>query len=425
MASAPQVWGVMAVLDYLRTLALKGEAKQDRIRVMIVGRENVGKTSLCQALTALVNGRKTLRGQRRAPVATDGVDIHTLIDNEQHVSFSIWDLAGQELYQNTHTLFLISQSVYVIAVNMNSPNDIANVEYWLELLQARAGTPPVLFVGTHAEIASSAQVEAFRKFHTRWSPRFPFCKASYPVSSVSGYGLRDFKNACVSVAREQNWIGGLIPVSYLALAAHLDGLRRNMRVPTLPLGRYTEIAVQLGLTQEGIGAATKYLVNTGHALYFGELNPALREVLFLDPQWLPRVFATIITMKQTLVQHGRLSPVGMRQVWQEPAFPPDTHEQLISLFEEFDFFYRLPDSDVILVPALLSPAPPPPEQSDALWPPADVSTQVSRIVELGFVPSGFIGRLLVSLLKAGWRILLAWRWGWYVLLMRCILQHSV
>lgn len=257
----------------------------------------------------------------------------------------------------------------------------------------------MLFVGTHAELLNSSAVENFRKFHTRYTLRFPFCRASYPVSCVSGYGLRDFKNGCVAIAREMNWIGGLIPASYVALASHLDGLRQNSRVPTLPLARYKEIAEHLGINADGLGAATKYLVNTGHALYFGELNPALRDTLFLDAQWLPKVFATIITMKQTFHQAGMLSRVAMRQIWQAPAFPPDTHDQIISLFEEFDFFYRLPDSDLIVVPSLLPAAAPPAEQLDKVWPPGDVASQVSRIVELGFVPRGFIGRLLVSLLK--------------------------
>lgn len=159
ITSSDEVWGVMAVLDYLRSLALKGEAKQDRIRVMIVGRENVGKTSLCVALTNLLAGRKTVRLNSsassklaRAPVATDGVDIHTLQDAEQHVSFSLWDLAGQELYQVTHTLFLNSQSVYVIAVNMTAPDDIANIEY---AAQSHAFTDAHLSVAHTSGIGSS------------------------------------------------------------------------------------------------------------------------------------------------------------------------------------------------------------------------------------------------------------------------------
>ncbi len=70
-----------------------------------------------------------------------------------------------------HSFFLSSQAIYILALNLTCDATANKLEYWLQLIRARAGaTPPVLLVGTHADAPSvdQSQLDQFvAAFHVR------------------------------------------------------------------------------------------------------------------------------------------------------------------------------------------------------------------------------------------------------------------
>ena len=120
------------VLAYMANM-LGGTRRVYRMKLMIVGQENVGKTSVMKALKRKTE-KKRLEGVREAGglgggegernVATDGIDIgewvvkSSLLGGEERVEFSSWDFAGQDVYYSTHHLFLSKRAVYVVVFNV-------------------------------------------------------------------------------------------------------------------------------------------------------------------------------------------------------------------------------------------------------------------------------------------------------------------
>jgi len=104
---------------------------------MVVGDENVGKTSLLNCL----RGPK----QKKETIATDGIDIHEWSENatiegqKVPIRFDAWDFAGQDIYLVTHQFFLSDRSIYAIVFNPLDPN-FYKVYYWLKSLQKVKGT---------------------------------------------------------------------------------------------------------------------------------------------------------------------------------------------------------------------------------------------------------------------------------------------
>jgi len=80
---------------------------------MIVGDENVGKTSLLNCLK---------QEKKKDTIAIDGIDIQDWVENiivennKVELKFSVWDFAGQDIYLITHS-FVLSRSIYLIVFN--------------------------------------------------------------------------------------------------------------------------------------------------------------------------------------------------------------------------------------------------------------------------------------------------------------------
>src|SRR4051794_1505919 len=98
-------------LPYLRDL-LEQASGCYRAKVMLVGKENVGKTSLRDCFAR--------RKKRGVNLSTDGVDIETLSCQvnangaQRNIKLNVWDFAGQEIYYTSHQLFLSERAVYLV-----------------------------------------------------------------------------------------------------------------------------------------------------------------------------------------------------------------------------------------------------------------------------------------------------------------------
>ena len=181
------------------------------VKVLLVGRENVGKSSLARALAnagvahlrgsaesdSLANsadsdgdaasstasndspllgarsvsrpssgtptgGRRRLLLSRSAAKAaknlsTDGIASATVALDwtpangptvRGGLQIDVWDFAGQALYGATHQFFVSPRSIFIVCFDLRHERDEA-IERWLETIVSRAGPDaPVLLVGT-------------------------------------------------------------------------------------------------------------------------------------------------------------------------------------------------------------------------------------------------------------------------------------
>ena len=113
--------GLKSIMGYFSDL-LSGEPCY-RMKLMFVGQENVGKSSLLHALMNLKNKKRVKRGN----ISTDGIDIErwTFKTNKQNITFSAWDFAGQEIYYTTHSFFLSQKAIYILVWDLRYAEDNA------------------------------------------------------------------------------------------------------------------------------------------------------------------------------------------------------------------------------------------------------------------------------------------------------------
>jgi len=64
------------------------------------------------------------------------------------------------------------------------------------------------------------------------------------------------------------------------------------------------LAVELNVTPESVSEALRFLNSVGDVMFFGgdttDNSDGLAGLIFLDPQWLTNVLATVVTMRHNL-----------------------------------------------------------------------------------------------------------------------------
>lgn len=464
---------------YLEENRLRGEECY-RTKLLIVGQENVGKTSLLRCLAkeaninlnsqnndSYVSSNSQNKLQRTGkPISTDGIDIQTIffeteISNKtKNIQFSIWDFAGQEIYYTTHSFFLSERSIYVIVFNLELGANNCKVDHWLNSVKSHSPQSPIILVGTNLDTdklkrshINKEMERLYKKYHKTFN-----IKTTIAVSCETNENISSFVEKLVDIAKKEPYMGAKIPTSYLTLEDICIMERKNKldqgQLPICKFDKIREIARKgkffiqdtsnKDLFDAQLSMAIDILHLHGSLLRFKDITPELDNLIILDPQWLTKVFATIITTKMNFIKEGIIEVSTLfKHVWKE--YPKDLHVMLLNLLENFEILYRLEDHieidklkdssskiDIIeerkersntiidnseltsqtrlLIPALLSETKP---EFIFLWP--EIEEDPKRIEYIRkysfiFMPNGLFSRFLIRLLKYG-DPLRFWRYG--------------
>ncbi|CAN0223464.1 unnamed protein product, partial [Scytosiphon promiscuus] len=145
---------------FLRDLDDYGRTWSNRLKVILVGLEEAGKTSIANGLENRFGGSCPKPEER-----TVGVEIRDIklgpgpieeVGSNVELDVSVWDFAGQKAYYDTHQMFLTPDALFVLVVDVfaysteHSREDA--LDQWLDILQSRVPGSIVLLVGTHGDM---------------------------------------------------------------------------------------------------------------------------------------------------------------------------------------------------------------------------------------------------------------------------------
>uniref|UniRef100_A0A915AF19 non-specific serine/threonine protein kinase n=1 Tax=Parascaris univalens TaxID=6257 RepID=A0A915AF19_PARUN len=345
------------LIAYLKSI-LEDSRPYTRLKLMIVGVQGIGKTSLLQQirLEGTVGkrtqpndswsrrmGHTTANGDRTAKginISTVGVDIAEWTFEPKKtkgepafgpVTFRTWDFGGQREYYATHQYFLSRRSLYIV-VWRTTDGDAAlpDMHQWLVNIQARAPNSPVIIVGTHVDQVLSSterfpsgyleELDAVIRRRFVLVPDadkkgLPRVVDSMFVSSKTKYNIRALCNLLYRTAFDIRTAGSKerlldqkIPASYLALEKIVVALgdeRRSIGIEPVMKGSDFRMAVQERMLKN-YGRAFRDDIEFNHACSFLHENGVLlhyedvtlRELYFLDPQWLCDILAHVITIRE-------------------------------------------------------------------------------------------------------------------------------
>ncbi|XP_068423093.1 malignant fibrous histiocytoma-amplified sequence 1 homolog [Clinocottus analis] len=148
--------GIPYIAAYQKELAQVQLAVKPRLKLVLMGTSNAGKTRLRQSVASVQPGVQGAPGNK-------GIEVTNWVaDAERCLSFLVFDLSGKPNYDLINPFFLSPGALYVLAVNLKAylPQDFyAHVGYFLHLLGAKVPHAVVCLVGTHADLCGEAELE--------------------------------------------------------------------------------------------------------------------------------------------------------------------------------------------------------------------------------------------------------------------------
>ncbi|MHA1649515.1 MAG: GTP-binding protein [Candidatus Helarchaeota archaeon] len=123
-------------------------------KVVILGDGGVGKTSL---LTRFVE--KTFEQEYKSTIGTNIMRIDYKLMDKITVAFSLWDLAGQQLFQKVRQMYLAGCQAALFVYDVTRPDTLYNLKNWQSELHAIAGTGvKSLMVGNKIDLVEERKV---------------------------------------------------------------------------------------------------------------------------------------------------------------------------------------------------------------------------------------------------------------------------
>lgn len=341
----------MDIVGYLKSV-YEDARPYARMKLMVVGVQGIGKTSLLEQLRAegSARGKKPVdhwakrmghrhinqKTSRGINMSTVGVDIgdwvcEKKVRGQSHhgpVVFRTWDFGGQREYYATHQYFLSKRSLYLVLWRIiDGRRGLAEVLQWLGNIQARAPNSPVIIVGTHYDaVGETLPAKKAEELQQIIRDRFiavsdaekiglPRVLDSIEVSCRTGHNIKLLAGLIYDTAFslrppgcKEPLLYQRVPASYLALedvvANIAASLRQHGADPVLDADRYRQTVtheMQLrGLKGfrdwSELNQATMFLHDNGVLLHYDDAT--LRDLYFLDPQWLCDMLAHVVTVRE-------------------------------------------------------------------------------------------------------------------------------
>ncbi len=393
------------IVGYLLSV-LENSRVYARLKLMVVGIQGIGKTTLLEQLRqeggsfkrkhksgtdhwARRMGIRTV-GSGGRNMSTVGVDIGDWTFEKRGSNlgpcvFRTWDFGGQTEYYATHQYFLSRRSLYLVVWRMtDGEKGVNEIAQWLINIQSRAPNSPVVIVGTHLDVVRSEFPPSFAEYlQQRIRERFvyvadpekcglPKVLESVEVSCKTRVGVKQLANLLYDTAFSLRSPGSKtrlleqkIPASYLALEDVVGVLAQDLKArgrdPVLGAEEYESAAANELLKRSGLcfrdGAelaqATKFLHENGLLLHYDDAT--LRDLYFLDPQWLCDVLSHVVTVREInpFARTGVMRLDDLRHVFKSSeAVSISARSYIVNLLNKFEVALTW-DSRTLLIPSLL------------------------------------------------------------------------
>uniref|UniRef100_A0A8D1A9A2 non-specific serine/threonine protein kinase n=2 Tax=Sus scrofa TaxID=9823 RepID=A0A8D1A9A2_PIG len=422
--------GPKAMLSYLRAQLRKAE-KCKQMKMVIVGPPRQGKSTL---LEILQTGRAPQVAHGEATIRTTKWELQRPAGSRakvESVEFNVWDIGGPASMATVNQCFFTDKALYVVVWNLALGEEaVANLQFWLLNIEAKAPNAVVLVVGTHLDlIETKFRVE---RIATLRAYVLALCR-SPSGSRATGFPDITFKHlhelSCKSLEGQeglrqlifqvtcnmkdvgstigcQRLAGRLIPRSYLglqeAVLAEQQRRSRSDDVQYLTDRQLEQLVEQMPDNDikdyEDLQSAISFLIETGTLLHFPDTSHGLRNLYFLDPIWLSECLQRIFNIKgsRSVAKNGVIRAEDLRMLLVGTGFTKQTEEQYFQFLAKFEIALPVAN-DSYLLPHLL-PSKPGLDTHGMRHPTANT---IQRVFKMSFVPVGFwqrfIARMLISL----------------------------
>lgn len=395
--------GNAAIKNYFQQQDKQGKATLYEAKLLIVGKGQAGKTSLC---------RRLFFPDEDLPEpgdTTKGIDIHHhefTMSNGKPFRINVWDFGGQQVYHATHQFFLTKRSLYLLLDNTRESQATTvhdeDFKYWLEVVDLLSDHSP-LFIFQN-EVAGRGKQIAMKEIQGVFENVKGLYKGDLlqePERSVA-----KLREAIFFQIRQLPHIEESLPKKWIDIRRHIEDLADDE--PYITKEQYLDIYrkyLQDDYDYDGAMLLSRYLHDLGVFLHFQD-DDLLERTVILENTWATEAVFKILDDEQVERKFGRFGEKDCRRIWADSTYA-GKHPELRALMEKFELCYLLHDTrpKTWLAPQML-----PPSRPEELENWEQVGDLILRY-EYEFMPKGLINRLMVRLHRYVRRPQLSWQSG--------------
>ncbi|XP_071964425.1 uncharacterized protein [Antedon mediterranea] len=252
--------------------------------------------------------------------------------NETNIDarLSLWDFSGQEMYYNTHHLFMPKQGVYLVVFNAvaaisNPDRYIKRLQFWLQSIAMHVDieNAVVFLVGTRrGSVRDEKAFSTFDKFvNTHLYKRFSRLLAFHPSGRLCFFIENAFKiDKELNILRERvysevsklKYFCEKFSLKYLLFKNTLNGFRHRQSV----IVSIKDIENELKLTSTifvkfEVRQLLKFLDKSGDIIY-NELDELLQNYVVCDPQVLIDILKLLVNVPEPHKRNRAVSDLWQR-----------------------------------------------------------------------------------------------------------------
>ncbi len=334
------------ILDfYFRTLEPAEQRPLNEGKLILVGRGDVGKTSIVRRLVENKFSRDedTTQGIRirKWPVIVG--------KKKEEIRLHVWDFGGQEIMHATHQFFLTDRSLYLLVLDGRADQQEVEADYWLRLVSGFAPQSPVLVV------LNKIKKNHFDLNRGALQQKFPQVKGFIETDcdnpsadgkpGKSGFGIDKLKRSILSQVDKLKPIRLPFPASWFAIKERLSedsAGRKNF----LTVEEYRNLCSKLGESDREAQMNLSHILHwLGIALNYSD-DPRLNDHHVLNPHWLTTGIYTLLNSKTLVARKGELRLKDLAVELGAKDYPQDMHLFLINLMRKFDLCFEFEASGV-------------------------------------------------------------------------------
>ena len=392
-----------AVMSYLKDIASGKKDVWTGFKIMVLGKEGVGKTHIFH----LASGKAYPRN-----ASTDGIDIYTFTLGEAKITVTWFDFGGQEVFYPTHELFLTGQCVYCIVFRLDDVEYDKRVKYWLNVVGTFAqDKAKVVIVGTHRDMLENPDEdeEVIRRELLHITSNSTVVVNTIFVNCTEDPKLTgDLISESLLDAAQQARLGGKeVPHIYNVIKDW--GVDQKQREKPQAYFNWDQFVESFpGYDSYLLERACEFLHDMG-AIFLAKrfVENKKANLVCVDIQWLAKMFSALITFKHNWIKDGVIKTDALGHVWKDfGLFDNEEILSVMSLFEKFNIAISRREAGCWIIPSMLT------ESKPAAF--GDYMTGLvhARKYELSVLPSGAFGQILARISEwSDCKTLEMWRFG--------------
>jgi len=348
----------------------------NEVKVLVVGDERVGKTSVIRRLTkdefnedetstkgvaissfdinsevVSVKSEKKTLWQRVFSFGSFGresskkeLDISSTQMNG--VKLNIWDFAGQQVTHTPHQYFMTEQSLYLLVLDaqVEDAKNFHTIRYWLDMIKSYAGSDvPVVIVVNKVDKNSGYRFDI-----NKYRQTYPnIVEEVLYLSSKSGESFEKLKNVISNEVSSLKSVKELFPVSYHSVKNDLEALQEEY----IEDREYFKICERHGVKEERDQRLLLTVLNAMGTVvsYSDSLN--LDRTYVINPEWITNAVYEIIRSEHLKNSNGILKREDLSIILDPKVYKKEQYSWIIALMERFEVCFSF-DKNEVLIPAV-------------------------------------------------------------------------